>query len=99
MAYGVQIFNDAGRDITSGITTEFIVDAFDVTGAGSKGYVLGPGESLRYLRTISYSGYLTPRFNISSVSISGGTVSWSGNVNSNGQVPYSERLIITKVAT
>lgn len=99
MSFGVQIFNDTGKDITSGVVTEFIVDSFEVTGAGSKTYQLSSGESLRYLRTLSYVEYLSPRFNITSVSISGGTISWSGNTNSSGQVPYSERLIITKVST
>lgn len=75
MAFGVQIFNNAGQEVVGGSQNVFILDWLDVGGSGSAYYPLSAGEELLANAIVVHNGGSYPQ--ITGVSVSGGTVSWS----------------------
>ncbi|MGL5013090.1 MAG: hypothetical protein ACRC6V_02210 [Bacteroidales bacterium] len=93
MSYGVQIFNNAGTEIVGGSQNVFLLDGLDVGGSGSKSYHLNPGEELVANAIVINKGAHVPQ--ITGVSVSGNTVSWS--VNGYGSVKTI--ILVTKKGT
>lgn len=96
MPYGINILDVNGNSTISGLSTEFIVETIVPGGPGSKAFALGPGESLRAKRILTFSpgaGYIT----VSSVSVSGNVISWTTATDSYSTFPLIDSILVTKV--
>lgn len=73
MAYGIQIKDKTGREMTTLLTPTCIVD-YITSSSGSKSYT-----SFGRVLDIIQMGFVTsPGISPSSISVNGNTVSWSG---------------------
>lgn len=97
MSFGIQIFDSALRDVTSGVVMEFVLDAITIDGPGSRSFNLGPGESLRVVKSLAYAEFRQGRPVLTGYTISGNTISWTTEWSAYGMAPFRDRLIITKV--
>lgn len=94
MSYGVELFDENGKNHIATLVNHFVIDTFLITGNGAKQYPLGPGESLYLFKT---NGPFEPRaLALDNYYVSGDTVHWTTVPTwSIGQ----EILVVTKRVT
>lgn len=91
MNYGVELFDDKGKNQIAQLVSQFVIDTILITGGGSRQYPLGPGESLYLFKT--NGPYEQGTLALDNYYVSGNTVYWSVN---NNWTTGKEILVVTK---
>lgn len=75
MSFGIQIFDESGKNLVENEGSVFYIDFFHAVNSGSKSYDLGPGE---YLEAIIIDQFNPDsRRAATNFSVSGNTVYWN----------------------
>lgn len=77
MAYGIQVFDEAGIELKSAIQPVFYLDYITGPASGSRSYNLAPGKGLAGVVNNYFSTNQTTVTPMT-YSVSGNSISWSG---------------------